>query len=333
MHKHFVDRLRAQRSRPKDAAGDAVPELAQRPMQADRLELRDLDRSLEPAGGAARGAAARRRRGAELPRGRAGARRAGRHDHVAPVGRPRAAAPQDAAGEVTMDDTPSPAGHESAGGAPITEADLDAHVDRQLAPTRHAEVGRFLSLRPGDLERVRDWRAQNEAMRGGLGPVVDEPLPLRLALRPGVSPWPWRGIAAAAALVAAASAALACSVRSMPRPPGSRSRHRRRSTPSSPAWRIGPPSPMSFSAPTHAARRRWAPNRSSPGHLADPPTRRRRASAAPLRARLGAHRRPTPPRRQVPGRPVHVRLGERAAAHRVRDARGRGPGHGVPLRQ
>jgi anti-sigma factor RsiW len=112
-----------------------------------------------------------------------------------------------------MDDTPSPAGHESAGGAPITEADLDAHVDRQLAPTRHAEVGRFLSLRPGDLERVRDWRAQNEAMRGGLGPVVDEPLPLRLALRPGVSPWPWRGIAAAAALVAAASAALACSVR------------------------------------------------------------------------------------------------------------------------
>ena len=47
MHNHFVDRLRAQRSRPEDAAGDTVPELAQRPMQADRLELRDLDRSLQ----------------------------------------------------------------------------------------------------------------------------------------------------------------------------------------------------------------------------------------------------------------------------------------------
>jgi RNA polymerase sigma-70 factor (ECF subfamily) len=47
MHNHFVDRLRAQRSRPEDAAGDTVPELAQRPMQADRLELRDLDRLLQ----------------------------------------------------------------------------------------------------------------------------------------------------------------------------------------------------------------------------------------------------------------------------------------------
>jgi RNA polymerase sigma-70 factor (ECF subfamily) len=47
MHNHFVDTLRAQRSRPEDAAGDALPELAQRAAQADRLELRDLDRSLQ----------------------------------------------------------------------------------------------------------------------------------------------------------------------------------------------------------------------------------------------------------------------------------------------
>jgi RNA polymerase sigma-70 factor (ECF subfamily) len=47
MHNHFVDRLRAQRVRPEDAAGDEIPELPQRPMQADRLELRDLDRSLQ----------------------------------------------------------------------------------------------------------------------------------------------------------------------------------------------------------------------------------------------------------------------------------------------
>ncbi|MDQ6685275.1 MAG: sigma-70 family RNA polymerase sigma factor, partial [Pseudomonadota bacterium] len=38
MHNHFVDRLRAQRSRPEHASGDEVPELPQRPLQADALE-------------------------------------------------------------------------------------------------------------------------------------------------------------------------------------------------------------------------------------------------------------------------------------------------------
>lgn len=47
MHNHFVDRLRAQRARPEDAAGDALPELPQRATQADRLELQDLDRLLQ----------------------------------------------------------------------------------------------------------------------------------------------------------------------------------------------------------------------------------------------------------------------------------------------
>lgn len=47
MHNHFIDRLRAQRSRPQDAAGGEIAELPQRARQADRLELRDLDRSLQ----------------------------------------------------------------------------------------------------------------------------------------------------------------------------------------------------------------------------------------------------------------------------------------------
>jgi RNA polymerase sigma-70 factor (ECF subfamily) len=47
MHNHFVDGLRAQRSRPEEASGDDAPELPQRATQADRLELRDLDRSLQ----------------------------------------------------------------------------------------------------------------------------------------------------------------------------------------------------------------------------------------------------------------------------------------------
>ena len=47
MHNRFVDRLRSQRSRPEDSVGDDVPELPQRSMQADGLELRDLERLLQ----------------------------------------------------------------------------------------------------------------------------------------------------------------------------------------------------------------------------------------------------------------------------------------------
>jgi anti-sigma factor RsiW len=111
-----------------------------------------------------------------------------------------------------MDDTPLAAADESAVGAPVTEADLHAYVDRHLSPTRRAEVEMFLSIRPVDLERVRDWQKQNDLLRGLFGPVVDEPLPLRLPLRREASAWPWRSLAAGA-LVAVASAGLAWSVR------------------------------------------------------------------------------------------------------------------------
>jgi RNA polymerase sigma-70 factor (ECF subfamily) len=47
MHNQFVERLRAQRSRPEDSAGDDVPDVPQRPVQADALEVRDLDRLLQ----------------------------------------------------------------------------------------------------------------------------------------------------------------------------------------------------------------------------------------------------------------------------------------------
>lgn len=47
MHNLFVDRLRRLRTRPEDSAGDEVPEQPVRPMQADGLELRDLDRALQ----------------------------------------------------------------------------------------------------------------------------------------------------------------------------------------------------------------------------------------------------------------------------------------------
>lgn len=47
LHNRFIDRLRAQNSRPEDSAGDSLPEMAQRPQQTDALELRDLDRILQ----------------------------------------------------------------------------------------------------------------------------------------------------------------------------------------------------------------------------------------------------------------------------------------------
>ncbi|MEG0921442.1 MAG: RNA polymerase sigma factor [Comamonas sp.] len=47
MHNHFIDRVRAQRSRPEDSAGDELPEQPERPRQTDGLELRDLDRLLQ----------------------------------------------------------------------------------------------------------------------------------------------------------------------------------------------------------------------------------------------------------------------------------------------
>ena len=91
---------------------------------------------------------------------------------------------------------------------PVTEADLHAYVDRQLAPARQAQVEQFLAARPDERARVADWREQNERLRGLLDPVLDEPLPLRLSVKRQAAAWPWRGLAAgvAIAMVSAGSA-------------------------------------------------------------------------------------------------------------------------------
>jgi len=47
MHNLYVDGLRARAGRPEDATGEDLPELPERPTQADALELRDLDRALQ----------------------------------------------------------------------------------------------------------------------------------------------------------------------------------------------------------------------------------------------------------------------------------------------
>ena len=47
MHNLFIDRLRTQRSAAEQSAGDALPDSPDRATQADRLEVRDLDRALQ----------------------------------------------------------------------------------------------------------------------------------------------------------------------------------------------------------------------------------------------------------------------------------------------
>jgi len=67
-------------------------------------------------------------------------------------------------------------------GSPISEADLHAYVDGQLAAARRGEVEAFLAGRPQAAGRVAAWQAQRRALHGLLDPVLDEPVPLRLAL-------------------------------------------------------------------------------------------------------------------------------------------------------
>ena len=93
-------------------------------------------------------------------------------------------------------------------GSPITEADLHAYVDRQLTPIRHAEVEQYLASRSDESQRVQAWQRQTELLRGLLDPVLDEPLPLRLPLRPPATTWPWRAVAAGLVIaIGSASAA------------------------------------------------------------------------------------------------------------------------------
>jgi len=84
-------------------------------------------------------------------------------------------------------------------GAPITEADLHAHVDRQLGPARDAEVLQYLAARPDEQARVQAWRQQNEALHRLLDPVLDEPVPLHLPVRVKTR-LRWRGLAAGLAI-------------------------------------------------------------------------------------------------------------------------------------
>lgn len=77
---------------------------------------------------------------------------------------------------------------------PVTEADLHAYVDGQLPPSRRAEIEAFLTATPDEMRRLQAYREQNAALRALFDPVLDEPVPARLAQTPAARPWhqQWR---------------------------------------------------------------------------------------------------------------------------------------------
>lgn len=86
--------------------------------------------------------------------------------------------------------------------APVTEAEIQAHVDGNLPPERAAAVDAWLSNHPDEAASVAAYRTQRAALRAALDPVLDEPLPAALDLRlreaaPAGRPGPGRLVLAA----------------------------------------------------------------------------------------------------------------------------------------
>ncbi len=68
----------------------------------------------------------------------------------------------------------------AAASSPMTDADLHAYADGQLAPDRLAQVEAMVAGDPELAARVANIRAQNTALRDALDPLLVEPLSDRL---------------------------------------------------------------------------------------------------------------------------------------------------------
>jgi anti-sigma factor RsiW len=85
----------------------------------------------------------------------------------------------------------------------ISEEQLHAYVDGQIAGGECAAVERWLESHPEDAARVAAWRAQAEALRARYGAVANEPVPPRFDLASlARGDRRWSRLAAAAALLA-----------------------------------------------------------------------------------------------------------------------------------
>ena len=85
--------------------------------------------------------------------------------------------------------------------APVTEAELQAWVDGQLAPARRAAVDAYLAQHPDQQARLQSYRATNAALRVRYNPVLDQAIPPGLARRPAANE-SWRRPLRAAAMLA-----------------------------------------------------------------------------------------------------------------------------------
>lgn len=77
--------------------------------------------------------------------------------------------------------------------APITEADLQAYVDDRLTPERKATLAAWLVEHEAEAARVHAYRAQRDALRAQLAPVLEEPVPAMLDVRLGIKVGPRTG--------------------------------------------------------------------------------------------------------------------------------------------
>ena len=86
--------------------------------------------------------------------------------------------------------------------SPVTEAELQAYVDRELTSERQREIEAYLSHRPEEAQRVERYLKQKLEIRALFDPVMDEPLPARVrqAVRRPRTPWYLQRLAAGIAI-------------------------------------------------------------------------------------------------------------------------------------
>src|SRR5215472_8475175 len=87
--------------------------------------------------------------------------------------------------------------------SPVTEDELHAYVDDEIAADRRGAVEAWLASHPEDAARVVHWRAQAEAIRAHYGTIASEPVPARFDLdKLARGARSWRAVAAAAVIAA-----------------------------------------------------------------------------------------------------------------------------------
>src|SRR3954452_7369860 len=85
----------------------------------------------------------------------------------------------------------------------VSEEELHAYVDGQIAGGECATVEKWLETHPEDAAHVAAWRAQADAIRARYGAVASEPVPVRFELDRLIrADRKWSRLGAAVALLA-----------------------------------------------------------------------------------------------------------------------------------